>query len=204
MRLVVKKCLPVMPGNKHNGVYIRQAARSDQAAIQAVTLAAYQEYAVFMTPQSWRTYRRNILDTLNESQPAMQLVAEREGKIVGSVLLNPTQTEGEGSGEASDGLESSEIRLLAVSPTARIQGTGKALMNACVERARQAGVKALTLHTSDVMQIAMRMYEKMGFVRAPELDFRPAENMLIKGYRLELEPQDRICGVAFSQQGDKS
>jgi len=190
-----------MQDNKHNGVYIRQAARSDQAAIQMVTLAAFQEYAVFMTPQSWRAYRRNILDTLNESQPAMHLVAEQEGKIVGSVLLVPTQTEDQGSGEGSRSLESSEIRLLAVSPSARIRGIGKALLNACVEQARQAGVKALTLHTSDVMQIALRMYEKMGFVRAPELDFRPAENMLIKGYRLELEPQDRICGVAFSQSG---
>jgi hypothetical protein len=37
-----------------------------------------------------------------------------------------------------------------------------------------------------MMQTAMQMYERMGFVRAPEFDFRPTENTVIKGYRLDL------------------
>jgi len=31
------------------------------------------------------------------------------------------------------------------------------------------------------MRVAMRMYERMGFVRAPELDFHPDENVTVKG-----------------------
>jgi hypothetical protein len=30
------------------------------------------------------------------------------------------------------------------------------------------------------------MYERRGFVRAPELDFHPAPEITIKGYRLSL------------------
>jgi hypothetical protein len=37
------------------------------------------------------------------------------------------------------------------------------------------------------MHAAVRLYERMGFARAPELDFRPVESVLVKGYRLSLE-----------------
>jgi hypothetical protein len=37
-----------------------------------------------------------------------------------------------------------------------------------------------------MMQAAMRLYVRMGFVRAPELDFHPAPGLTIKGYRLNL------------------
>ena len=39
-----------------------------------------------------------------------------------------------------------------------------------------------------MMQTALRMYERMGFVRAPELDFHPAPGFIVKGYRLDLLP----------------
>jgi hypothetical protein len=32
----------------------------------------------------------------------------------------------------------------------------------------------------------MRKYERLGFARAPELDFKPAANLTVKGYRLDL------------------
>jgi ribosomal protein S18 acetylase RimI-like enzyme len=59
-------------------------------------------------------------------------------------------------------------------------------MKECIRRARRLGAACLNLHTTDMMQVAMRMYERMGFVRAPELDFHPAPNITVKAYRLEL------------------
>jgi ribosomal protein S18 acetylase RimI-like enzyme len=77
------------------------------------------------------------------------------------------------------------VRLLAVAPEARGQGIGTALMKECIRRARQGGAACLNLHTTDMMQVAIRMYERMGFVRAPELDFHPDPNVTVKAYRLE-------------------
>jgi len=37
------------------------------------------------------------------------------------------------------------------------------------------------------MQVAMRMYERMGFVRAPDLDFDPDPSITVKAYRLDLD-----------------
>ena len=76
-----------------------------------------------------------------------------------------------------------EIRLLGVAPAARGQGVGAALVRECMRRSRRSGAAAVTLHTTDMMAVAIRMYERMGFVRAPELDFEPAPGFTIKGYR---------------------
>ena len=173
--------------NRMNNLLIRDARDGDREAIQNVTLSAYQEYAMIM-PAHWEDYRQNILDTLAEVKPAEQIVAEQAGAIVGTVLMYPAGTILDRPDETTNSLEWPEVRLLAVAPAARGQGVGAALMQECIRRARRAGVAALTLHTTDMMQVAMRMYERMGFVRMPQLDFYPAEDedIVIKGFRLTL------------------
>jgi len=59
-------------------------------------------------------------------------------------------------------------------------------MDECVRRARAMGATDLGLHTSASMRGAMRIYQRMGFVRAPEHDFRPDGAELVEGYRLPL------------------
>jgi len=36
------------------------------------------------------------------------------------------------------------------------------------------------------VRAAVCMYERLGYLRAPELDFVPVKGVLIKGYRLDL------------------
>jgi predicted N-acetyltransferase YhbS len=159
---------------------IREARAGDQAAIHDVTLAAYEEYAARMPPPLWRKYRENIVATLTDPGPALQLVAEDGRAIVGTVLLYPASPRDDSARLWP------EVRLLAVAPAARGRGIGAALMRECIARTRAAGIAALSLHTTDLMRVAMAMYERMGFVRAPELDFTPAPGIVIKGYRLDL------------------
>jgi hypothetical protein len=45
----------------------------------------------------------------------------------------------------------------------------------------------LGLHTMDMMQEARRLYERRGFIRAPELDFHPAKGVLVKAYCRSLD-----------------
>ncbi len=162
---------------------LRDAGEHDRDAVREVTLSAYQEYAPQM-PVHWEGYRKSILATLADVKPAEQIVAEREGAIVGAILLYPVGTVFFSSNRPPVPIVSPEMRLLAVAPAARGRGVGAALVRECVRRARRAGASALTLHTSDVMRTAMRMYERIGFVRAPELDFHPAPDLIIKGYLL--------------------
>ena len=165
---------------------IRGARSDDRSAIEAVTLAAYEQYAALM-PAHWEGYRQNILATLAAAQPEAQIVAEAGDRIVGTVLLYPAGSVMARPGGGSITLIWPEVRLLAVAPAARGRGVGVALMRECVRRARQSRAAALTLHTTDIMQAAMRLYERLGFERAPGLDIQAAPGVTIKGYRLGLE-----------------
>ena len=66
-----------------------------------------------------------------------------------------------------------EVRLVAVDPNLRGRGVARALVDECVRRARTSGATALGLHSSRSMRAAIRLYERMGFVRDPDHDFQP-------------------------------
>ncbi len=170
---------------KNNKLKIRDARRKDRDVAREVTLSAFQQYATVMPPPRWEGYRENILTTMTDVGPAQHIVAEKDGVILGSVLLYPPGTAFSTPEEGP--LTCPEVRLLAVAPRARSQGIGAALMKECIRRARRLGTACLNLHTTDMMQVAMRMYERMGFVRAPELDFHPDPSVTVKAYRLELD-----------------
>jgi GNAT superfamily N-acetyltransferase len=168
-----------------NTLMIRDARADERDATVAVTLAAYEQYAAFMPSFAWEMYRAEIVETVTHPDNGDHIVAEWAGEIVGSVLLiSPEHEPLDSIGPETSDVP--EVRLLAVTPPARGHGVGKALMEECIRRVRQAGFPSITLHTHEMMAVAMRMYEKMGFARAPELDFSPMEGALIKGYRMEL------------------
>jgi ribosomal protein S18 acetylase RimI-like enzyme len=60
-------------------------------------------------------------------------------------------------------------------------------MDECVRRCRERGIATIGLHTTETMDIARRMYERMGFVRVPEFDFHPAPGVVVMAYRLDLK-----------------
>jgi GNAT superfamily N-acetyltransferase len=169
-----------------DGIRIRDARPEDRAAASAVTLAAYGEFAAKMEPEAWTGLDAAVRAALASDDAAVQrIVAERDGEIVGSVMLYPPASDAyAGYTEAAT---APELRLLAVSPSARGLGVGKLLVEECIRRAKEAGATELGLHTSRSMEVALRMYEQMGFVRAPEHDFQPPGAELVTGYRLPLD-----------------
>ncbi|WP_420128980.1 GNAT family N-acetyltransferase [Longimicrobium sp.] len=166
-----------------DGLRIRDARPDERDAIRAITRQAYEQYASIMEPDAWAGLS-GAIDAGLEAEGADRIVAERDGRLLGCVALFPPAADaypGE-TGPASW----PELRLLAVAPEARGQGVGQALVEECARRARRLGASELGLHTSRSMGAAMRMYRRMGFVRAPEHDFQPPGAELVEGYRLPL------------------
>jgi GNAT superfamily N-acetyltransferase len=163
---------------------LRDARPEDKAAIEVVTRAAYAQYGSTMPPRFWPMYWQNLVAALEGESSAEVIVADLGGSIVGVVRLYPPSTNAYSS--ANVPLAWPEIRLLAVAPEARGRGVGQALMDECLRRARKVGAVAVGLHTMPVMEEAVRMYERMGFVPAPETDFRPMPGIVVQGYRRDL------------------
>ena len=169
--------VPAETGRRVRTLAIRDATTADLPAVIALTLAAYEQYAEVISASWWEGYRENVVQTLTEEAPARCVAAALGDELLGSVLYYP-------GAALRSGLPA--IRLLAVTPEARGRGIATALMAEVIRRAHLEGADALELHTMAVMDVARRMYERMGFVRAPEMDFSPLADIQVLGYRLDL------------------
>lgn len=170
----------------NDGLVIRDARPEERGAIRDLTLRVYADFAQVMDPAAFAGLDGAVRSALEGDAPAERIVAEREGRMVGAVHLYPPAYDAYGG--LAESAPWPELRMLAVAPEARGLGVGRALVDECVRRARRMGAAELGLHTSRSMAVAMRMYEQMGFVRAPEYDFQPEGAELVEAYRLPLEP----------------
>ena len=53
--------------------------------------------------------------------------------------------------------------MLVVDPQQRGAGVGRALTQACIDRAERDGSAVIALHTSPIMTVALPLYLRMGF-----------------------------------------
>lgn len=162
---------------------IRNALNSELAFIREQRIQAYSEHARAVSPEHWEALRKAISSEA-DIQPGVELiVAESEGRIIGSVVLFPAKTDAyEGYVEE---LDYPEIRMLAVSPEARGKGAAAALISECIQRTKAKGFSAIGLHTGEFMKKAIALYERLGFERLPQYDFQPAnDGVTVKAFRL--------------------
>ena len=163
-----------------DGLVIRDARPDELDRVARLLRDAYSQYRAVLPGDAWSTYRENIMDVRSRAGTSQLIVAEYRGRLAGTVTLYLDGSE-EGWPRGWAG-----IRLLGVRPAYRGKGVGRALMDECVRRCRRSGVRTVGLHTSDMMAVAQRMYERMEFVRVPEFDHRPRPDVLVKAYRLDL------------------
>ncbi len=105
-----------------------------------------------------------------------------DGRLLGGVTYVP----GPGPYAESEREDEAGFRTLGVAPDAQRRGIGGALVEACIARARADGRRMLVLLTRPHMTAARRLYERLGFRRAPERDWEPEPGIELLGYELEL------------------
>ncbi len=150
-------------------IVIRRAVPDEYAALGEITARAYLQDGLLDFGES-DAYLGELRDVARRAAAAEVLVAVRDGALLGGVTFVPSP--GPMADIARPG--EAEIRMLAVAAASRGQGACEALVRACVDRARAAeGCRAVVLSTQRTMRAAHRIYERLGFVRTPERDWKP-------------------------------
>ena len=174
---------------------IRRARVEEYAAIGELTDRSYVDGG-FVSAGS--AYRAELVDAAGRAEETELLVAvDGDGTLLGSVAFVPP---GSAFGEVTDPIDAG-FRMLAVSRAARRRGVGRALVLACVERARALGCVRIRLSTQDDMTDAHRLYESLRFVRTPERDWTPMPGVLLLTYALDLADAARPADAAEHPSG---
>lgn len=144
---------------------IRPARHDELASVGALTVAAYAD---LLGEENLGGYERELADAARRAREADVLVAlDDDGAILGTVTY--VASVDSALAEFEDP-EAAGIRMLAVDPRRQGEGIGRALVRACVDRARASGRARVVLHSTEPMTTAQSLYRSMGFVATPEHD----------------------------------
>ncbi|MDR0776861.1 MAG: GNAT family N-acetyltransferase [Azonexus sp.] len=136
---------------------IRDFQRSDAPEVNALALRAFEQFR--NAYDDWPAFQAKIANMSSLAGGGEIVVAEVEGQIVGAVAyIGPDAPKAEFFQP-----EWPIMRMLVVSPASRGLGIGRVLAEECLRRAKRDGASVFALHTSELMPVALPMYQRMGF-----------------------------------------
>ena len=174
-----------------NPLTIRDLRPEDAVALGDLMVAVYSALEGFPSPEAQPAYYDLLrgIGRFTEKAGVRVLTAHTaEGQLVGGVVYFADMSQYGSGGTATQARNASGIRLLGIDPKFRGLGAGRALTEACIALAREAGHGQVILHTTKAMARAWALYERMGFRRSEDLDFLQ-QGFPVFGFRLELTPQ---------------
>jgi L-phenylalanine/L-methionine N-acetyltransferase len=140
-------------------VVVRAARPNDASALVELGDEVGREPEGWLiTSSGWRSTgdERRYLRAVRRFPHAAVLVADDDGRIVGRLSI--ARDEHPASKHVAD-------LGLMVAASHRRRGIGRALLDAAVDWAREAGVRKLELHVFPHNEAAIRLYEEFGFER---------------------------------------
>jgi ribosomal protein S18 acetylase RimI-like enzyme len=151
----------------------------------AVTAGAYHEYEpVARGWDRWEQYLQDLADVAGRARHALVLGAVESGQVLGTVTV---EIERDVDGTLREPSDPAHLRMLAVDPTARRRGVGRALMTRAIDLARASGRDAMILPTTPYMKAGQALYAELGFRRTPDDDIADETGRaVVLTYRLEL------------------
>ncbi len=135
-------------------IIIRTILPEDNKTLAKIIRNSLEE---FKANKPGTVYFDESTDNLSEvfkTPDSIYFVAEADGVLLGGGGIYPTQNLPAGT---------CELVKLYLSNAARGKGIGKLLMEKCFTAAKDLGYKKMYLETMPELNIAVPMYEKMGF-----------------------------------------
>ncbi len=169
--------------------YIVREAHSDEFVnIGELMIMVYSQLEGFPGPEESPEYYKKLKSVgklTEDSKVKLLVAASSSGSIGGAVVYFGDMAYYGSDGIATQEKNAAGFRLLAVDPNTRGKGIGKLLTKACIDLAKFEKQEQIVIHSTNAMQIAWSMYEKIGFKRSEDLDFKKG-NLTVYGFRLLL------------------
>lgn len=161
----------------------RPGTHHDIVNLKKLAIKSWGQFESILTNDNWLklnstlTNDHTYIDLIEKSYSFLCL--EDSGEIIGMAFLIP-------NGNPTNIYEKdwSYIRFVTVDPDYRGYGIGKKLTEMCIDKAKETNEILVALHTSEFMNAARHIYEKLGFTILKELDQRLGKRYWL--YTLEL------------------
>jgi len=126
-----------------------------------------------------------LRDVRGRATEAVLLVAAVDGQVLGTVTYCPHGSAWRELGADDEG----EFRSLAVAPEAQGRGVGTTLVQECVRRSVADGDRGMVLSSLPDQTSAHRVYQRLGFARAPERDWHPEPGTALIAFAMRHPPE---------------
>ena len=158
---------------------IRSYKKSDEEQLNALAIEAFEQFQDLYN--DWGAIKAAVGNMSVLDKTSEIVVAEESGNLVGAVAFVPPGGDSKGYFEKSW----PSIRMLVVSKNQRGKGIGRDLTDECIQRAKSLGCKFVALHTSPIMEVALSMYLRMGFVKVKDIE--PIFGVEYSVYKLQID-----------------
>jgi ribosomal protein S18 acetylase RimI-like enzyme len=152
-------------GARRDGVLVRRIRPEEIDAVSALAVDAYA--ASYSLTDGYRADIGAVADRARDHE-VWVAVDSVTGRLLGTVstpqdgrTMSPVAHDGE-----------LDFRLLAVAADARRRGVGEVLVEHVLELARRRGIRRVVLNTGPDMIGAHRLYERLGFERLHDREYR--------------------------------
>ena len=167
---------------------IRPVRPDDYEALGRMLVSAYLALPGMPARDEYPDYYDRLANVGGRAaQPGLTVfVAESDdGRLAASIDFIADMSQYGVDGPVSKLTDAAAVRLLAVDDAFRGRNIGRTMTCHCIDHARNLGKTRLVLHTTKMMPAAWAIYQRLGFVRYPEIDFQQA-GFDIYGFQLGL------------------
>lgn len=142
----------------NNAAYLKKITASDNAALAQIIRSTLEEFGAAKAGTVYFDKTTDCVSDVFKKEGSNYFVAYLKNSLAGGCGFYPTT-----------GLpaHTCELVKLYLTAEARGKGIGKLLMHTCEEEARTQGYKYIYLETMPELNIAVPLYEKMGYHYLP-------------------------------------